>query len=238
MSKPKLYQYTACPFCSKVRTMLEFKGVDYEAIEVHPLNKKELDFSPDYRKVPVYIDSQGQQVNDSTPIMQHIDQEFEGRTAFCSDTADKEREQTWLDWSQGLVKGLPTVIYDTVGNAIKSFDYITKVGQFSWFQKRMIKYSGAFIMTMVAGKIKKREGIDDPTQFVRTKAEELVTGLENQAFLGGAAPNGADLAIYGIVQSVAGLNAGDIFDENAEFKAWCQRMKEVLENNPKLQPAA
>ena len=226
--KPKLYQYAACPFCNKVRSTLRFKGVDFETIEVHPLNKKEIAFSPDYRAVPIYIDSQGKQVNDSTPIMKHIDQEFSGRKIFRSDAAEAARETKWLAWSEGFVKGLPAAIYDTLPKALRSFDYITKVGKFSWFEKRMIKYSGAFIMSMVAKKIKKREQIEDPEAFLKQKAKEWADGLEGRSFMGGETPNGADLAVHGIFQAVAGLEAGKTLRENGVFKAWLDRMEAGL----------
>ncbi len=223
--KPKLYQYAACPFCNKVRSMLQYKGVDFEIIEVHPLKKKEISFSVDYRAVPIYIDSKGVQVNDSTPIMRHIDEEFPSKPVFSKDPSKKEEESKWLAWSEKYVKGLPTAIYDTLPNALQSFDYITKVGKFNWFEKMSIKFSGAFVMTLVAKKIKKREQIDDPDHFLKQKAEEWVHGLGSKNFMGGASPNGADLAVFGITRSVSGLRAGNLLEENAAFAGWMQRMK-------------
>lgn len=165
--KPKLYQYAACPFCNKVRSILEYKGVDFETIEVHPLNKKEIAFSADYRAVPIYIDSTGAQVNDSTPIMRHIDKEFPAPAVFSRqsdsdfDPGAESEEAKWLAWSDRFVKGLPAAIYDTLPNSLKSFDYITKVGKFSRLEKLTIKFSGAFIMTLVAKKIRKRENMSE-----------------------------------------------------------------------------
>jgi microsomal prostaglandin-E synthase 2 len=222
--KPQLYQYAACPFCNKVRSLLRYKGVDFETIEVHPLNKKEIAFSADYRAVPIYKDSKGRQVNDSTPIMRHIDQEFPQRPVFRSEAREAEREQEWLDWSDRFVKGLPAAIYDSLPKALNSFNYITKVGKFTWFEKRIIKYSGAMIMSLVAKKIKKREKIQDPNAFLRQKAGEWSLGLDGRLFMGGATPNGADLAVHGIFQSVANLPAGQVLREDAGFHAWLERM--------------
>ncbi len=223
--KPKLYQYAACPFCNKVMSMLNYKGVEYEAIEVHPLNKKQISFSPDYRAVPIYIDSKGRQVNDSTPILRWIDDEFPEPKVFRQDPAEKQKEEEWLAWSDKFVKGLPTVIYDTLPNALQSFDYITKVGQFSWFEKWMIKYSGALIMSRVSKKIRKREGIENPDQFAKDKTKEWTDGLGGKLFMGGETPNAADIAVYGFARSVAGLRAGKLFEENAAFTAWVKRLE-------------
>ena len=226
--KPKLYQYAACPFCNKVRSMLRYKGVEFETVEVHPLNKKEIAFSADYRAVPIYVNSSGQQVNDSTPIMRSIDQEFTKRPVFRYEKEEAEHETRWLEWSERFVKGLPAAIYDSLPKALRSFDYITKVGKFGWFEKRMIKYSGAFIMSLVAKKIKKREQIDDPEEFLKQKAGEWAAGLGNRKFMGGDSPNGADLAVHGIFQAVADLPAGKTMRENPAFDAWLGRMETIF----------
>lgn len=223
--KPKLFQYAACPFCNKVRSTLKYKGIDFETIEVHPLNNKEISFSPDYQSVPIYIDSQGKQVNDSTPIMRWIDKEFPEPKVFRTEPAEAERDEKWLVWSERLVQGLPTVIYRSFGDSLKSFDYITKVGKFGWIEKRMIKYSGAFVMTLVAKKIKKREQITDPDLFLAQQTKEWAEGLSGRAFMGGETPNASDLAVYGITQSVSGLRAGKIFKDNQVFDTWMDRME-------------
>jgi microsomal prostaglandin-E synthase 2 len=38
----KLYQYKICPFCSKVKAVLGYAGIDHEIVEVNPLTKGEL----------------------------------------------------------------------------------------------------------------------------------------------------------------------------------------------------
>ncbi len=225
--KPKLYQYAACPFCSKVASLLHYKGVDYETVEVHPLNKKEIAFSADYRAVPIYVDSHGQQVNDSTPIMRHIDSEFPNPPVFRDAMAEKNKEEKWLTWSEQLVQGLPTVVYKDLKSSLKSFNYITKVGKFGLKDKLLIKFSGAFIMTMVAKKIRKRCGIEDPEKFLKNMTVEWTTGLDRRWFNGGDTPNAADVAVYGICRIVADLEAGRIFRENTVFSEWFARMSDT-----------
>jgi len=38
----KLYQYAICPFCSKVKALLNYAGTDHELVEVNPLTKAEI----------------------------------------------------------------------------------------------------------------------------------------------------------------------------------------------------
>ena len=52
-----LYQFSLCPFCSKVRAGLELKGIPYRMVEVNPRSKAELPALPENapRKVPVLV---------------------------------------------------------------------------------------------------------------------------------------------------------------------------------------
>jgi len=49
-----VYQYETCPFCSKFRVFLDYYGIEYEKVEVHPVFKREIKFS-DYKKVPIMM---------------------------------------------------------------------------------------------------------------------------------------------------------------------------------------
>lgn len=220
MKTPTLYQYAACPFCSKVSTLLRYKNVGFETVEVHPLKKKEIAFSADYRAVPIYIDGAGTQVNDSTPIMRHIDKEFPARPVFDG----SPEEAKWLAWSEEYVQGMPTVVYKDLASSLKSFSYITKVGKFGWLDRRIVQFSGALVMTLVAKKIRKRQGIHDPKSFLRKRVFDWVQGLGNRPFMGGEHPNAADIAVFGISRVVAGLEAGVIFNESVAFSQWLDRM--------------
>jgi len=224
MTQPRLYQYEVCPFCWKARTALALKGVSYEKIEVHPLNKKELAFST-YKKVPVYVDSNGTQVNDSTPIMRHLDAEFGGPRLFETEAAAQEREAKLLEWSETYVRAIPPLIYNSFPNALKAFDYITKSSQFSWAQRKLIKFSGAGVMVMVAKKSRERQGIQDPDAHFTSLLSEWVHKLNGRDFAGGDRPNGADAAVYGITMSVSGLPAARWVRANPQFSAWVSRME-------------
>ena len=68
---PTLYQYEVCPWCNKAKAVLDYKGVPYHAVEVHPLFKSEIKWS-EYRKVPILLLADGQQVNESNKIVDMI----------------------------------------------------------------------------------------------------------------------------------------------------------------------
>lgn len=224
-NKPKLFQYAVCPFCWKVRAILAYKGVKYDTIEVHPLNKKEISFSNSYRKVPIYLDGKNRQVNDSTPIMRHIDNEFSQKPVFQRDPEAREAENHWLKWSDGLVKAVPPLIYNNFSDSLKAFEYITKETKFSWYQRSLIKYSGALVMKMVAKKSKEKLGIADSEAHFKTLLAAWSQGLAGKDFMGGENPNGADLAVFGITMSISGLPAASLPSQDAGFGAWLGRME-------------
>lgn len=230
-SLPKLYQYKVCPFCCKVRALLAYKKIPYDAIEVHPLNKKEISFSKDYRKVPIFIDAEGNQVNDSTNIMRYIDDKYPSQAAFEKDPARKAREEKWLDWAdKKLVRALPPLIYKTLSDSIQAFDYISKEEKFSWVQKQFIKYSGAAVMTLVAKKSAKDQGIQNPEEHLKKCLKDWVEAFEGKSFLGGDKPNAADLASFGILKSISFLPAFELVKQNAQAYAWFERLEKVATN--------
>lgn len=227
MALSKIYQYEVCPFCWKVRVALSLKKREYEKIEVHPLNKKEIAFS-EYKKVPIYIDNKGQQVNDSNVILKHIDKEYPHSPKLCAEEGSSEAaaQEKWLEWSETYVKAVPPLIYDNFSNALKAFDYITKMGKFSTFQKITIKYSGAFVMKMVAKKSTQKQNIKDPAQHIRNKMSEWVHALDGKAFRGGLSPDVTDAAVFGITMSMRGLPAFSLVQKDPDFYAWMRRMSE------------
>ncbi|XP_014477535.1 PREDICTED: prostaglandin E synthase 2 [Dinoponera quadriceps] len=72
--KLTLFQYQTCPFCSKVRTVLDYYGISYDVVEVNPVLRKEIGWSP-YKKVPILltkVDEGYQPLNDSSMIISLI----------------------------------------------------------------------------------------------------------------------------------------------------------------------
>lgn len=72
-----LYQYEVCPFCCKVKALLDYYDLPYETVEVNPLTKAELKWST-YRKVPVArMDGGARVAVDSSAIMSELAAELE-----------------------------------------------------------------------------------------------------------------------------------------------------------------
>jgi microsomal prostaglandin-E synthase 2 len=228
-SLPKLYQYNVCPFCWKVKALLAYKKIPYEPVEVHPLNKKEIKFSKEYRKVPIFIDADGNQVNDSTPIMKYIEEKYPESPVFSKNAGEREKEEKWLKWADAtLVRALPPLIYRKLGDSLQAFDYITQQEKFNWFQQRAIKYSGALVMTMVAKKSAKQQGIADPEAHLKKCLTDWAEAMGPGNYLGGIKPNAADLAAFGILKSIETLPAFRWVRDNRKVWNWYQRLDQTL----------
>ena len=72
--KARLYQFISSPFCAKVRKILDFKGVDYEVIEVDYLERKELLTASGQIMVPALTLDSGETIVDSARIAMRLEE--------------------------------------------------------------------------------------------------------------------------------------------------------------------
>ncbi|CAH1961899.1 unnamed protein product [Acanthoscelides obtectus] len=69
--KLTLFQYQTCPFCCKVRAFLDYYGISYDIVEVDPVLRQSIKWSP-YKKVPILVaqtEEGYQPLNDSSMIV-------------------------------------------------------------------------------------------------------------------------------------------------------------------------
>ncbi len=73
-----LHQFQSCPFCAKVRRKLEELDLAYETKEVprDRAERTEIKELSDQIKVPVIEDSDGTVVNDSSKIVEYLDENY------------------------------------------------------------------------------------------------------------------------------------------------------------------
>ena len=244
-----LYQYESCPFCRKVRGVLDYSRVPYNIVEVHPLTKSETKpFAADYGKVPILTVSSDEgdfQLRDSSKIIENVlllsgplkpSPETVGRplgpkTWKLEDSPSIEDE--WVRWTDSrLVQLIVANIYRNLGESKETFNYLLTHDKFNWFSKMVVLWSGTLVMTLVAKKRLKSLGLE--------KGEErealydavrmfLSTGLAKHPFLGGEAPNKADFNIYGVMRSIEGFSTqDDLFRNVPEFGFWYSRMEAAV----------
>jgi len=78
----KLYQFLSSPFCAKVRKILDFKGIDYEVVEVDYLERKELLTASKQFMVPALTLDGGETIVDSARIALRLEELYPEPTLF------------------------------------------------------------------------------------------------------------------------------------------------------------
>ena len=109
----------------------------------------------------------------------------------------------WVD--DRFVHVVTPNIYRTWSEAFRSFDYITERGNFNFFERQAVRVSGAVSMYLIAHNVlKKRHGIKDERAELYKDLETWMTEAvgDTQPFCGGASPNLADLAVFGVMRAV------------------------------------
>lgn len=220
-----LYQYKICPFCNKVKALLDFCNAPYQSVEVDPFEKKEIGFSADYRKVPI-AEINGAIVTDSPDIMQELLNAgiLAGASTHASSTSShpldvtaftSDDAQRWAKWADDSLAVLlfPNLVR-SIGEARSAFSYVRDVPHFTTKQKFLNQNVGGFAMWMARGKLKKKYGIDDERAALFAAADEWVrSGLgggnvgsgAGMPFAGGKHPHLGDVAVFGVIRGLRGL---------------------------------
>jgi len=80
--KARLFQFHTSPFCAKVRKILDYKGVEYEVVEVDYLERKELLTASGRIIVPALTLESGDTVADSDRIAMRLEEAYPEPTIF------------------------------------------------------------------------------------------------------------------------------------------------------------
>jgi microsomal prostaglandin-E synthase 2 len=224
----RLHLLQTCPFCWKVRTMIDHLGLDVEMVQINPLRtKKDLAFAGDWGKVPVWTEEDGSVVVDSTPIMLHLDRtRNEGRLHDPSD----QRQQEWLEWVDShLSKATVPLLYGSLGAALKTTVRVSRMERFGFFSRRLYAWAGFPVMWgFIARRRVKRDG-RTPKALWHDLLTEFTGAFDGAPYFGGETPNLVDLAAYGYMRSTADYPQFQQLRDHTEGMAWFTSMGKRLE---------
>lgn len=239
----QLYQYAICPFCHKVKALLAYSGLKYEIIEVNPLNKAEIKWSKDYKKVPIAkldgtsllgSDEIMKGILEDSRIASNLEKRWDGRMTMAR--FQHKDTKKWTDFANDELSSLlyPNICR-TVGDAYAAFGYVNEVESFSPFQRVAIRSIGSLAMYFAASRVKKKRRITDEQQALNLLLDRFEKeGLKNgDSFLSGAdEPNLGDLAIYGTLRSIEGLPVHDrlIRERGGNVGRWYDRVAAIVVN--------
>lgn len=274
-----LYQYQSCPFCCKVRALLDYYGVSYDIVEVNPVFRTEAKWSS-YKKVPILlakVNGGYQPLNDSSMIISLIASYFHDSTnkieelikfypsialhddkgKFQNEIVNKYflmyqnsipkdmtlndivEERKWRKWADDvLVHTLSPNAYRTLDESYRSFEKFSKVGNweeyFPFWQRWVMINVGAVAMWWLGDRLKRKYQLkEDVRQSLYDEVTYWLRGIKARGgpFMGGQNPDLSDLSVYGILNSIEGLEAFNDTLANTKLSTWYYAMKEKVESH-------
>lgn len=181
----RLYQFVTSPFCAKVRKILDFKGIEYEAIDVDYVERKELVMASGQVTVPALTLDHGETLVESERIAMALEERYPEPTLF---------PPAWQGVHLALARYFDTQLEDALFRAAVPYElaHYRRQGpdhEALWRLIREHKYGAGFIDQMLR---------EHPANLSRAHA--LLAPLEesfgDRAFVLGRIGY-ADFALYG-----------------------------------------
>lgn len=237
----QLYQYSICPFCNRVKALLDFASIPYTTTEVNPLTKAEIKpWKTLHSKVPIALIDEVPVFESDTIIENLLD-----RPSIQKTLEDLLRDQMSVEsfrngpavkqWTDFATNELAVLLYPNMcrswGDSYRAFDYVNHTQSFGVMQRILIQNLGSLAMYMAASKVKKRRNITDERQALEDVLKVLEKALEGNFFLSGKKlPNLGDLYVYGTLRAIRGLPVyEELVDERGgPIFEWCERMETQL----------
>ena len=117
-------------------------------------------------------------------------------------------------------------IYRTLSESLQTFDYITKTGNFGFWDRELARWSGVAIMYgLTHTRLKKRHGITDERAALYEEVGKFTEALGARKFMGGETPNLADLSLFGVLRAVKGFDTHADVMAHTALRPWYERME-------------
>ena len=225
---PKMHMLHTCPFCWKVRSIAEHLDIDYQKVQVNAMKtKKELEFAGDWGKVPVWTESNGEIVVDSTPIMKHIDSTYnEGKLWASENEARRDEGIEWADTK--LSKATVPILYGSLFSALKTTTRVSKLETFGFFSKRLYAWAGFPIMWGIIARTRVKKDGRKPKQLWHDLLTEFTDEFGDSPFFGGESPDIVDLAAFGYMRSISPFPQFSQLEDHENGMAWYRRVEATL----------
>jgi len=227
-NKPELFILHTCPFSWKLRSLLQHIGLDYEEVQVNPLKiKKQLAFSDGWNKVPVWRDTDGTVLVDSTPMMKELDAKY--NSGKLMESGDDAHRDEWLEWvDEHLKRATIPILYGGLLSALKTTTRVSKLEKFGFFSKRMYAWAGFPIMWGIIARSRVKKDGRKPKQLWHDLLGEWCEEIGEADFFGGNSPNMVDIAAFGYMRSISPFSQFSQLQDHEKGMAWYNRVEATL----------
>ncbi len=228
MGKSTLHMLHTCPFCWKVRGLLEYLKMDVDYIPVNGLKiKKSVSFVGDWGKVPVFTDEKGRHHVDSTPIMKLIDEKYNGSKLITA--VEQKKTEQWLEWADTkMSKATVPILYGTLISAFKTTTRISKIEEFGFFSKRLYAWAGFPIMWGIIAKKRVKKDGRKPKQLWHDLLTEFTDSHNDKDFFGGDRPSIVDFSVFGYMRSISPFPQFSLLQDHEKGMNWYNKMNDLL----------
>ncbi|GIL92120.1 hypothetical protein Vretimale_14928 [Volvox reticuliferus] len=150
--------------------------------------------------------------------------------------AEEVRWRKWVD--DKLVKVLTANIYRNWDESVETFKYITEQSGWSWGAREVARWAGAVMMWQVGKRMPAKYGIEgDLRKALYDAANDFAdNALRGRRFVGGDAPNLADLSAFGVIRAVRKTGAFRDLMENSRLAPWFAAMEEAVGGSARISP--
>jgi len=223
MANVRLYQFVTSPFCAKIRKILDYKGIDYELVEVDYVDRRNLLQASGQMMVPALTLPSGETITESDLIADRLEVAYPEPTIFPAH---------WRGIHIGLARYFDTEIEDALFRAAVTdeIEHYRRLGpdrEALWRLVRERKYGIGFCDQMVR---------DQAANLERAAARlaPFDETLERRAFLLGQIGY-ADFALYGQLYYLGFTGEVKIPAQLANLRAFYDRMDRIsalIESDP------
>lgn len=183
-----------------------------------------------------YIDEEsGKEVSE---VMNRYFLMFGDKIPLSRSEEEIKEERKWRKWADDvLVHLLSPNIYQTPREALQAFHYFSEVGDwetnFPTWERYLVIYVGAAAMYLVGKRLKKKYHLkENVRESLYDACREWNTAVgKDRIFHGGNMPNLADLAVFGVLNSIEGCEAFKDLLKNTKIGPWYFQTKEAVSNH-------
>ncbi|XP_013413736.1 prostaglandin E synthase 2 [Lingula anatina] len=151
--------------------------------------------------------------------------------------AGRSEERKWRQWADDvMVHMISPNVYRTMPEAVQAFYQFAEWGNydsaFGTWAKYVIIYVGASAMYVIGQRLRKKYKLkEDVRESLYDAANEWTSGLDGKQFMGGDRPNLSDLAVYGVLRSMEGLDAFKDMCTNTKIGPWYEATKAAVDSH-------
>ncbi|TVQ42866.1 MAG: glutathione S-transferase family protein [Gloeocapsa sp. DLM2.Bin57] len=213
-----LYQFEICPYCEKVRFILDYKGLEYNKIEVTPgVGQLELLRLSGKTKVPVLKDDDTV-IADSTEIALYLERKYPEPRLIPEDGLSKGQTLLIEAWADESIGGNSSKAFVGALNQYGNFRSSILPNNTPDFLKNLVRsVPGEWLDLVGTGVGLGGDSVKESISILKQNLEALSLILANQPYLTGNSPTLADFAAAGMTLTIK-FPEGDYLNISEELK--------------------